>query len=52
MIEVVVVIKTDGVWLVNYSESREKRCTHPLICKARKEGRRNSERVKEPNRRE
>ena len=59
--------RMDGsVWLVNYSESREKkRYTHPLICKARKEGtscrakrgepskeRSNPERNKEPNRRE
>ena len=30
--------RIDGsVWLENYSESREKRCTHPLNCKAKKE---------------
>ena len=50
--EVVVGMKTDGVWLVNYSESREKRCTHPLICKARKEERSNLEWIREPIRRE
>ena len=45
-------MKTDGDWLVNYSESREKRCRHPLICKARKEGRSNLESIREPIRRE
>ena len=47
-IEAVGVMRTDGVGLVNYSESREKRCTHPLICKARKEERRESGGVEEP----